>query len=131
MLIARTHYKNDEATNIIHQNLANIIEQDKLLPLFICIGSDRHLLDCFGPLIGTMLNKKLPHLLVHGTLDDAIHAKNLTSKLKEISANHKNTLIIAIDASVGDEETLGYINMRQGGLQPGKALAKKLLCKQM
>jgi len=95
-------------------------------PLFICIGSERHILDCFGPLIGTMLEEKAPGLLVYGTLDQPLHAKNLVREIAKLKEKHPETIEIAVDASVGNEEDLGIITIKQGPLIPGKALAKRL-----
>ncbi len=95
-------------------------------PVFLCIGSDRHILDCFGPLIGTMILEKSPDILVYGTLDEPLHAKNLIKQREEIKIEHPNIIEIAIDAAIGLREDIGIIKFRDGPLLPGKALAKKL-----
>ena len=38
-------------------------------PVILCIGSDRHVLDCFGPLTGSMLNQAGISVPVYGDLD--------------------------------------------------------------
>ncbi len=95
-------------------------------PIFICIGSDRHILDCLGPLCGTMLQASLPNMLIYGSLDHPIHARNLIKQMQVIRQNHPGCLELAIDASVGTEEEIGSLQLRQGALLPGKALAKNL-----
>lgn len=95
-------------------------------PVFLCIGSERHILDCLGPLIGTMILEKSPDILVYGTLDEPLHAKNLVEEIEEIKVVHPEIITIAIDAAIGLEEDIGIIKFRNGPLLPGKALAKGL-----
>ncbi len=95
-------------------------------PVFICIGSERHILDCLGPLCGTMLQASLPDILVYGSLDHPIHARNLIKEMQIIRHRHPARIEIAIDASVGEEAEIGRLQLRQGALLPGKALAKNL-----
>lgn len=95
-------------------------------PLFLCIGSERHILDCFGPLIGTMLAERNPDVFIYGTLDKPLHAKNLVLQMARIKVRHPLTVDIAIDASVGNKEDLGFIKIKRGALVPGKATAKRL-----
>jgi len=126
MAAIKTHYQNDGARDIMVAALSGFLDNIETEPIFIFIGSDRHLLDCFGPLTGTMLHALAPDLPVYGTLDDPIHAQNLLHALKAAKQLHADKIIVAIDASVGDEEEIGMIQLRQGGLVPGKALAKNL-----
>jgi putative sporulation protein YyaC len=126
MMIAKTHYQDHAARDILIRALADLLNNLEVEPLFICIGSDHHLLDCFGPLTGTMLHALAPDLLVFGTLEHPLHAQNLVKEIRGIRKLHDGKIEIAIDASVGNEEEIGIIKFRQGGLLPGKALAKNL-----
>jgi len=125
MIFVKTHYKNDEA----RENLVNALaclDDLEAQPLFICIGSDHHLLDCLGPLTGTMLSGCAPDLLVYGTLEKPLHARNMIKEIREINKQHEGRIVVAIDASVGDEEEIGIIQIREGSLLPGRAYAKNL-----
>lgn len=95
-------------------------------PLFLCIGSDRHILDCFGPLAGTMIKEKTSGADVYGTLAEPLHARNLVSQLEIIRTLHPGRIEVAMDASLGGEEEFGVIRFRNGPLLPGKALSKRL-----
>ena len=126
MIIAQTHYRDHAACKIMSNTLADLLNNLEAEPFFICIGSDRHLLDCFGPLTGTMLAAAVPELAVYGTLDNPLHAQNLVREIRQIKNYNTGKIEIAIDASVGNEDEIGIIQLRQGSLLPGKALAKSL-----
>lgn len=94
--------------------------------VYLCIGTDRATGDCLGPIVGTKLLARSPRFHVYGTLENPVHAVNLVKTTQEIKARHRNPLIVAIDASLGDSKRIGFINVRGGGLKPGTALNKDL-----
>lgn len=120
------HYEDPRIGNTLKQVLQKTCSGHPGEPLFICIGTDRHILDCFGPLIGSMVRELNPQILIYGHLSRPLHAKNIIKEMETISSMHPNNIIIAIDASVGDAKDFGNIKMRMGPIIPGKALARKL-----
>lgn len=85
--------------------------------VFLCIGSDRVTGDCLGPYVGYRLSQhQLPGIFVYGTLNQPVHAVNLSDITDFISRNHPFALVIAIDASLGDERHLGYVTIGNGSL---------------
>ncbi|SHG61129.1 putative sporulation protein YyaC [Thermosyntropha lipolytica DSM 11003] len=115
----------------IIENLAGVLHEIYLIydaePLFICLGSDRHILDCFGPLTGTMAKELAPDLCLYGTLDEPIHSGNIGLFMEKIKEKYnKGYVIIAVDASLGNIRDLGVIRIREGPILPGKALDKRL-----
>jgi len=123
MLINRS-YKDPLAMEVLTEAMRTVFADVE--PIFICIGSERHILDCFGPLCGTLLQSSLPELNVYGSLDHPIHAKNLCREMKIIRQRHPAAIELAIDASVGEENEIGCLQLRHGALKPGRALAKNL-----
>ncbi|CFX69714.1 Protein of unknown function DUF1256 [Syntrophomonas zehnderi OL-4] len=122
----RISYHEPDAEIMLLNALSSSLPPSPEQLLLLCIGSERHILDCLGPLTGTMLKTRLPGLLVYGTLDQPLHANNLTRQMSEIRKKHPGTIELAIDASVGTEEEIGQLQFWQGSLIPGKALAKNL-----
>ncbi|MGK7377432.1 spore protease YyaC [Planococcus sp. 1R117A] len=106
--------------------LKKIIAQASNDVLFLCIGSDRSTGDSYGPLVGTMLKESLIPYPVYGTLSEPVHALNLQKVLKGIKRNHKNSIVIGIDAGLGDYHQIGSIYLKEGPFKPGKALNKGL-----
>ena len=95
--------------------------------VFLCIGTDRVTGDCLGPYVGYQLSAMhLPGVFVYGTLTQPVHALNLTEAHHEILLRHPTSLVIAIDASLGQKKHLGYVTIANGALYPGAAVHKKL-----
>lgn len=96
--------------------------------IYLCIGTDRSTGDSLGPIVGYKLSN-LPYnnVFVYGTLDEPVHAKNLTSKVEEIKNCFSNPFIIAIDACLGLQENIGHINISNGPIYPGAGVNKNLI----
>ncbi|HKL79903.1 MAG TPA: spore protease YyaC [Mobilitalea sp.] len=96
--------------------------------VFLCIGSDRATGDCLGPIIGYKLSryKKQQNYYVYGTLEEPVHAKNLKDTVTRINQTHEDAFIIAIDASLGKSDHIGYITLGEGPLKPGAGVDKDL-----
>lgn len=129
----RVYYYNSNASmssTELSRQLTALMEkvdlQDRQIVL-LCIGSDRSTGDSLGPLIGYKLKKlRLPGVLVYGTLNQPVHAANLEEKLNEITSEVKNPYIIAIDASLGLKEHIGFVTLGTGPLKPGLGVNKEL-----
>lgn len=94
--------------------------------IIVCIGSDRATGDCLGPLVGEKLSRFYRQYNVYGTLDNPVHARNLTETIDTIYNTYYNPLIIAIDASLGIQKHVGYVTIGKGGLRPGIGVGKDL-----
>ncbi len=97
--------------------------------VIVCIGSDRSTGDSLGPLIGYKLERfSIPNVSVYGTLNSPVHAANLADNLNIIDNRHPDSFIIAIDASLGTKDHVGYVTVGQGPLRPGLGVKKDLPC---
>ncbi|HHY98549.1 MAG TPA: spore protease YyaC [Firmicutes bacterium] len=95
--------------------------------LAICIGTDRSTGDSLGPLVGShLIESGIPDRYVIGTLDEPVHAANLSETLKQISGIHPKPFMIAIDACLGRLESVGVIVMDRGPVKPGTGVNKTL-----
>ena len=95
--------------------------------VFLCIGSDRVTGDCLGPYVGYRLSQhQLPGITVYGTLNQPVHAVNLSHITDFIAMEHPSALVIAIDASLGQKKHLGYVTIGNGALYPGAGVQKNL-----
>ncbi|GEA15459.1 spore protease YyaC [Moorella sp. E308F] len=96
-------------------------------PVVACIGTDRAMGDCLGPLVGTFLKKKHPEWPIFGTLAEPLHALNLPETLEIIRTRHAGKPVIAVDSAFGETFTsVGDICIRKGSCQPGSGLNKNL-----
>ena len=98
--------------------------------ILLCIGSDRATGDCLGPLVGYKLTSsnevQNEKIVVYGTLEEPVHAQNLAVTISNIYNNYKNPFVIAIDASLGRLEYIGYMTICEGSVLPGAGVKKDL-----
>ena len=95
--------------------------------VFLCIGTDRSTGDSLGPLIGYKLKQERRRgTLVFGTLDRPVHAMNLEHYVQVLKNGYPDALVVAVDASVGDENHIGYVTLGRGALKPGLGVCKEL-----
>ena len=126
----RGHYEEPHLANKLGRTLAEyLLSEDPagLRPLVIvAIGTDRSTGDSLGPLVGTKLQQMNMETNVFGTLEQPVHAVNLEETLESICSQYSNPLVIAVDACLGRTESVGYITLARGTLQPGAGVNKKL-----
>jgi len=126
MYLLVKHYDEPDAAAALLEVLSRVLAEAEAEPVFLCIGSDRHILDCFGPLTGSMVLEQAPGSPVFGSLKYPLHARNLNQRLPEIRKEYPAGYEIAIDASLSGIEEIGMLKMRQGPLHPGLAVARRL-----
>lgn len=128
-----TYYDSAEKTtayelgNTLSELIKEQVLQGKTI-IFLCIGSDRATGDCLGPIIGYKLSKyrSYHNYYVYGTLEEPVHAKNLRDTINTIYETHEDAFIIAIDASLGRSDHIGFITIGEGPLKPGAGVDKNL-----
>lgn len=119
----RVHYKDNLSYYEIAYFLKDYIDKNSVI---VCIGTDRCIGDCLGPLVGTLLKIKNFPLEVYGTIPEPIHALNIEKQLEEISKLHPSCNIIGVDACLGDSKNIGEIQCRDYPIHPGKGVGKTL-----
>ena len=120
---AKTYYFHRDSHLIISNFLKKYIKNDCII---FCIGTDRFIGDCLGPLIGTFLSKLDIPTPVFGTLDNPVHATNISKNIIEVKKRFPNHRIIAIDACLGTSDSIGSIHIKIAPIHPGKGVGKKL-----
>src|SRR5690625_6355739 len=91
------------------------------------LGTDLPKGDSLEPLTVTFYSEKRPrHMTIYGTLHEPVHATNLESYVMDIKENHRNPYIIAVDACLGRNTSVGCLITGVGPLLPGAALNKPL-----
>lgn len=115
-------------SNIFSHCFNECYPNDKSPIIVLCIGTDRSTGDCLGPLIGYKLSAVLKNekIIIYGTLDKPVHAKNMIQIMESIKVQYPTSFIIAIDASLGALDKVGHITVGQGPLSPGAGVNKSL-----
>lgn len=114
-----------------HSNVDKISEMAKNISEHFCkdivilnIGTNKHIHDALGPLVGTILHNKGFKFPVYGTLKNPVDNRNLDDVLSKIFLRHgENLFILAIDATYVDGLD-GTIVLRDTPVKPGTALRK-------
>ena len=122
------HPEHPDASHVFQKQLLSMIQQHNKQHhplLFVCIGTPTVLGDCLGPLVGSVLESKIP-AAIYGTLERPVHALNCKAVFSEIKKQHQKPFVIAIDAALGTLAQSGYILLKKGPLLPGKGVGKKL-----
>lgn len=124
-----THIETQKQFEKIFEEYFNELYQKYNKITIVCIGSDLVIFDSLGPIVGHLLTKhykldRLSDVKIIGTLDNLVHAVNLTEKIQEIKED--NTLIIAIDAGMVSKEYVGKIGIKKGPINPGAGFDKQL-----
>lgn len=123
----RVHYTQPHASHLLYKRLYNWLPKTPHDYVIACIGTDRSTGDALGPFVGTYLREtNLNHITVYGTLQEPIHATNLSEAINHINTSHQRPFIIAIDASLGNKATIGQLIVKREALKPGAALNKML-----
>lgn len=124
-----------EAPFLLGQYLNTLLFEYETDPVFLCIGSDRVTGDALGPLVGSRLaqyeaspsyGSKKTGIEVYGTLALPVHALNLNEILHHIREYHPHNPVVAIDASLGVRDHVGYLTVGKGSLSPGAGVNKNL-----
>lgn len=115
-------------SNLIVKYVISKLQRNQHI-VILCIGTDRSTGDSLGPLVGYKL---MPYISIYdevhlmGTLEEPVHAKNLDEKIKELNTYYRNALVIAVDASLGNIDKIGHVNIKDGPLKPGLGVNKNL-----
>lgn len=119
----KVHHTSPLAYYHIAQAISDCICADTVI---VCIGTDKCIGDCLGPLVGTLLKENQFPLPVYGSVDNPIHALNIDKQLNLINKKHSNAHILGIDACLGRESSIGEIHIRDFAVRPGKGVGKSL-----
>lgn len=113
------------AQSIYEFGLDSISSIDEIV--LLCIGTDRSTGDSLGPLVGTRMSERSSNgFTILGTLDNPVHATNLCETMDWVRRHYNNPFVIAVDASLGRTDSVGYITVGKGSLRPGAGVNKSL-----
>lgn len=95
--------------------------------VFACVGTDRSTGDSLGPLVGQRLRRLgYDDDAVIGTLEHPLHALNLAERVTPYLHARPRPLLVAVDAALGNLDSVGTVRVRRGGLRPGEGVGKDL-----
>ena len=117
----------EELNHLLYQekNKRNVKEY-----VFLCVGSDKMTGDCFGPLVGSKLEKSFENYQIFnihilGTLKNPVCYQNMVEIVQKIKNIENETCVIVIDAALSREENVGKIYISQQKTVLGKSIGKQ------
>ena len=105
--------------------LINLTKKE-VMPVILCIGSDLVLGDSLGPLVGTLLKKRGVNSYVYGSLYNPVTAKEIPKVKNFLKKTHPKSIVLSIDAAVGEKDDVGLIKVFNRGVKPGLGVNKNL-----
>ena len=70
--------------------------------------------------------KRSERVEILGTLEHPVHAMNLGTYQAILKFQYPDHVVVAVDASVGNIEHIGYVTLGKGSLKPGLGVSKEL-----
>ena len=122
-MLFKSFYNEENSITSLSNHLKKYLDDDIII---VCIGTDKFIGDCLGPMVGSILNNLNINVPVYGTIKDPIHALNLEDKMFDIYKKHPDSRILAIDACVTEDSPIGEIQFRPYPISPGKGVGKSL-----
>lgn len=119
----KVNYLDKDAPEKLGNFLSSYLKKDTVI---VCIGTDKCIGDSVGPLVGTFLSKENYPYPVIGTLNFPTHAVNINRVLDDVYKTYPNHFIIAVDACISHEDSIGDIQIKLGPVHPGKGVGKVL-----
>jgi putative sporulation protein YyaC len=117
---------NQQITSFLGCLLREIDPEQSRPLVLVAIGSDRLTGDSLGPLVGSRARELAPGLPIYGTLEEPVHAINLTDTIKKIGQKYRDPLVVAVDACLGQARNVGTVSIGRGALCPGTGVHKDL-----
>ena len=84
-VLVNTEYNKLGSINELASELAKIIDENTI---FVCVGTDRIIGDSLGPIVGSLLQDRIPNK-VYGTVEYPVHALNVNEIGKTIKEKRK------------------------------------------
>ncbi len=115
-------------SNKLYTLLFKAINESYSTIAFLCIGTDRSTGDSLGPLTGYKIGQlNYRNTYLYGTLENPVHAKNISESMNKIYCIHEKPFVVAIDACLGKVDHVGFISVGLGSIKPGSGVKKDLL----
>lgn len=125
----RIDHTEDQAIALLSENIGQRLRAYRGYSELVvfCIGTDRSTGDALGPIVGSQLERMyVNNVTIYGTLESPVHAVNLQETIEHVQRKHTNPLIIAVDACLGQLNSVGKITVAHGPIKPGAGVKKQL-----
>lgn len=95
--------------------------------VYLCIGSDKLVFDCLGPIVGSLLKRDARfNGYVYGTVEEPVTALQVEEAIRFIRRFHFGAEVTVVDSAVGRREEVGKIKTFNSGLHPALGVDKNM-----
>lgn len=121
----KDQFTEDFAIKLYKEKLKNNFSQI----VFLCVGTDRIIGDCIGPLVGSRLMElfkdyNIFNINIYGSLQENINYINIKNVINKIQSYHSNACVIVVDAALSKKENIGKIFVSNSKTVLGKGINK-------
>ncbi|MBR1746873.1 MAG: spore protease YyaC [Clostridia bacterium] len=94
-------------------------------PVVVCIGTSGVVGDSLGPTVGDLLIEKFDvDAFVYGRTARPVNGLNFPLYVAHVRRHHAGSVVIAVDACLGEKKDVGRVKVSVKGLRAGAALNK-------
>lgn len=98
--------------------------------IFLCIGTNNVIGDCFGPLVGSKLKvimKKNNNINIIGDMKYPINGKNIYNVFKFINHMYEKSFVVSVDSAMSEFNMIGNVFISETGIELASGINKKIL----
>lgn len=97
--------------------------------VILCIGSNKIIGDCIGPMVGQKLKstlKKEKNIIIYGNMEETLNFKNAKQVIENILETYEKPFVITIDSALGTKEMIKRIVINTGWIKIGNSLGRSI-----
>ena len=94
--------------------------------VILCVGTDKLAIDCFAPVVGTLLKSKNIGAYVYGSVKSSVNALNIESALNLIKRFHSGSKLIVVDTKITNNGKM-KTSFKKGSITVGALSCRKTI----
>jgi len=124
--------KNAKLVQDLQKQINSYMNQDFSHIIILCVGTNKIIGDCIGPMVGQKLQTKLKEkknhqkIIIYGNMEETLNFKNARQVIENIYKIYEKPLMITIDSALGTEKLIKRIVVNQGWIKIGNSLERSI-----
>lgn len=116
----------------LQSHVYSYMYQDFSHIVILCIGTNKIIGDCVGPMVGQKLETKLKReksdnkIVIYGNMKETLNFKNAKHVIENVFQIYEKPFVITVDSALGTEKMLEKIVVNEGLIQIGKSLGRSI-----
>lgn len=120
--------ENEKFVQDLQGHLIQYTKQKFSHVILLCIGTNKLIGDCIGPMVGQMLKQETrkKDIIIYGNMMETVNFKNAKQTIEYILKKYERPFLITVDSALGTEETIKQIIVSKGIIKIGKSLGRSI-----